>query len=140
VEDEKEFAREKEVALVYNPPEHPIILHGAEEELGMAIENVIDNAIRYAPHGSVTVTLQAGHGSAQVRIEDTGIGIAAEDRDRIFRKFYRAQNALLAQPDGTGIGLYITKKIVEKHGGSVSFASELGKGTKFLITLPLSQK
>ena len=140
VEDEKEFAREKETVLVYYPPESPVILHGAQEELGMAIENVIDNAIRYAPHGSVTVTLQAGHGSVQIRIEDTGIGISAEDRDRIFRKFYRAQNALLAQPDGTGIGLYITKKIVEKHGGSVSFASELGKGTKFLITLPLSQK
>lgn len=140
VEEEKEFAREKEVALVYNPPESPVVLHGAEEELGMAIENVIDNAIRYAPHGTVTVALQAGHGSAQVRIEDTGIGIAAEDRDRIFRKFYRAQNALLAQPDGTGIGLYITKKIVEKHGGNVSFASELGKGTKFFITLPLNSK
>src|SRR3989344_4051085 len=140
VENEKEFAREKETVLAYYPPESPVILHGAQEELGMAIENVIDNAIRYAPHGSVTVTLQAGHGSVQIRIEDTGIGISAEDRDRIFRKFYRAQNALLAQPDGTGIGLYITKKIVEKHGGSVSFASELGKGTKFLITLPLSQK
>lgn len=140
VEDEKEFAREKETALIYNQPESPIILHGAEEELGMAIENVIDNAIRYAPRGSVTVVLQAGHGSAQIRIEDTGIGISTEDRDRIFRKFYRAQNALLAQPDGTGIGLYITKKIIEKHGGNVSFASELGKGTKFLITLPLNQK
>jgi len=140
VEDEREFAREKEVTLEYYQPESPIILHGAEEELGMAIENVIDNAIRYSPHGSVSVALRAERGSAQIRVEDTGIGIATEDRDRIFRKFYRAQNALLAQPDGTGIGLYITKKIIEKHGGSASFVSELNKGTKFLITLPVNSK
>lgn len=140
VEREQEFAREKNVGLTYYPPESAVILHGAQEELGMAVENVIDNAIRYSPNATVTVTLQPMRQTTQVRIEDTGMGIAPEDRERIFRKFYRAQNALKLQPDGTGIGLFTTKKIVEKHGGSITFVSELGKGTKFLITLPINQK
>ena len=127
---------EQEFTLTFYPPDTKLVISGVEEELAMAIENVIDNAIRYSPNASVTVSLQATRTAAQIRIEDTGIGIAPEDRERVFRKFYRAKNALLIQPDGTGIGLYTAKKIIEKHEGTISFVSEVGKGTTFLILLP----
>ncbi|KKW36556.1 MAG: Integral membrane sensor signal transduction histidine kinase [Candidatus Giovannonibacteria bacterium GW2011_GWA2_53_7] len=109
------------------------------ERMPFVFENVIDNAIKYTPAGGVvSVTLTRGAGSVVVTITDTGIGIPVEEQKEIFTKFFRATNAVKVVTDGNGLGLFVVKTIVERHGGTVSFASEVGKGTVFTIELPVA--
>ena len=73
----------------------------------------------------------------QISIKDNGIGIPEADKEKLFSKFYRAENAVRLQTEGSGLGLFITRNIVKKHGGDINFESEEGVGTKFIITLPI---
>jgi two-component system phosphate regulon sensor histidine kinase PhoR len=101
--------------------------------------NLLDNAIKYTPeNGSVTVTAKVVNNSLQVDIEDTGIGISEKDLPRIFERFYRVDKARSRELGGTGLGLSIVKHIVQAHGGQVWVKSELGLGSTFSFTIPLS--
>ena len=131
------MTHQKETDVLFEPPESAITLDADRAKIRIALENVIDNAIRYSPKGRVRISLRAEAGNAIIRVEDSGIGITPEEQNMIFTKFFRAKNALLLQPDGSGIGLYATKTIVKKHGGTANFTSQPGKGTIFLINLPL---
>lgn len=133
------LAEQKGVSISFSPPERPILLNADKEQIKIAVSNLVDNAIRYSPKGTIKISIEGARGKATIRIEDTGIGIADEDQSRIFTKFFRAKNALLVQPDGSGIGLNASKTIIEKHGGTISFFSQLNKGTIFIITLPLAR-
>lgn len=105
--------------------------------LRMAIENVVNNAIKYTPEkGSITVKLSRSKKDAVITISDTGVGIAKTDHRKIFDKFSRVPNELSTRTNGTGVGLYLSKQIVELHGGTITFISDAGKGTTFTITLP----
>ena len=114
-------------------------------KIRMVIENLLDNAIKYTPKkGSVVVTikddrLNSVNPNVEIEVKDSGIGIPQEEQDKIFHKFFRATNAVSLEPDGSGIGLYISKDIVKKHNGSIWFESIPSKGTSFHFTLPLSQ-
>jgi heavy metal sensor kinase len=118
-------------------------LQGDEDWLRRAIGNVIENAMRYTPEGgSVRVRTRRlsedGTTSIRVEVEDDGPGIAPGDLPRLFDRFYRADQARGARPGGgTGLGLPITKAIVDGHGGTVEIRSELGEGTRVLVTLPV---
>jgi signal transduction histidine kinase len=107
---------------------------------GIVVTNLLDNAIRYnVKGGEVAVSLEDARekkGFIKIKIADTGIGIPEEERGKIFEKFYRSPNAIHAQPNGTGLGLYITKNIVERHGGEINIESALGRGTTFSIFVP----
>lgn len=133
------LSHQKETDVLFEPPESTVTLDADRAKIRIALENVIDNAIRYSPKGRVRITLRSEGRNAILRVEDSGIGIPPIEQNMIFTKFFRAKNALLLQPDGSGIGLYATKTIVDRHGGSVNFVSEPGKGTIFLITLPLTK-
>ncbi len=133
------FAEKQKTSVSFSPPEHKIIIGADPEKIKMALENIIDNAIRYSPNGKVSISTASGEGKATIQVEDTGVGIDSSDQNMIFTKFFRAKNALLVQPDGSGIGLYATKSIIQKHEGTINFFSELNKGTKFIITLPLAK-
>ncbi len=110
-----------------------------EVKVHEAAYNLIDNAIRYSPKRSVVeVSVTAGHESIIFTVTDKGIGVSDTDKPRLFRKFYRAQNAHVLKPNGNGIGLFVVKKIIESHGGRILFESELGKGSKFGFELPLA--
>ena len=76
-------------------------------------------------------------GTLRLQVDDTGIGIASDDLPQIFEEFYRASNARDYASDGTGLGLAIVKAVAEQHGGSVAVTSEVGRGTRFTVTLPL---
>jgi len=107
---------------------------------GIVITNLIDNAIRYnTKGGEVTVSLEkdSRKNTVKTSISDTGIGIPQEELKKIFEKFHRSANAIHAQPNGSGLGLYIAKNIVERHGGQIGAESALGRGTTFWITLPI---
>lgn len=133
------LATQKEVTVHFTSPEKKVSLRGYKEKLLRAVKNIIDNSIRYSPKGGVQVTLGIDGDSASIRVQDSGIGIDPQDSDRVFRKFFRGKNALLIQPDGSGMGLFIAKTIIEEHGGTINFVSTPGKGSIFIITLPLAK-
>jgi PAS domain S-box-containing protein len=101
-----------------------------------AINNVIENAVKYTPSGWVTVNVRADNYNVQIVIQDTGIGIAREEISHIFQKFYRVDNRDTREIGGTGLGLYLVKQRIEAMNGRIWAESEVGKGTKFIILLP----
>jgi signal transduction histidine kinase len=112
-----------------------------EEKIKLVIQNLIENALIYTlPKGKVTVTIDLQNGNFFFKIQDTGIGIPKEVRDRIFTKFFRAPNAAKIDTEGSGLGLFVTKNIVESHGGKIWFESEEGKGTTFYFTIPVKKR
>lgn len=140
----KEFAKmaaNKNIDLKFAQPEvEPREMLLDQQKIRRVCSILIRNAIQYTPEsGSVTVTLRdaelKGRPAVSCSVEDSGIGIAPEDKDKLFTKFFRAQNAIKAVPNGAGLGLYLVKKFVEAHGGEVRVESELGKGSKFVFLL-----
>ena len=100
--------------------------------------NLLDNAIRYTPAGgSVAVRLERQNGTARITVTDTGIGIPAEAQGKVFERFYRVDKARSRAAGGSGLGLAIVKWVAEAHRGSVSVASDAGRGSTFTVQLPL---
>ncbi len=117
--------------------ELPRRVHGDADQLMMAFRNLVDNAVRYSPENTrVGVGLSSRDGIAQVTITDQGIGIAPEDQERIFERFYRVDAARSRQTGGTGLGLSIVKHVISNHGGEVSLWSQQGRGSTFTVRLP----
>ncbi len=114
-----------------------LFLQGDGDRLTEALLNLIENGVRYNhENGVVDVSYVQKNGTVHIMVSDTGIGIAEEDRNRIFDRFYRADAA--RNSDGTGLGLNIVKLIVEGHHGTIMVDSTVGEGSRFSITLPLS--
>lgn len=111
-----------------------------EEKISIVFENLLQNAIKYTPPGgTVTVSGKKKDRSVEITVTDTGIGIPEDDMPRVFTKFFRSRNAILLETSGTGLGLYMVKKIIEKHGGRVSVESKEEAGSTFTIMLPIAQ-
>lgn len=107
--------------------------------LEQILYNLIDNAIKFnRPEGRVTINTEQQNGRAMIHIEDTGVGIAAQDLPRVFERLYRADKSRSRRTEGTGLGLAIVKHLVQAHGGEISVRSELGHGSRFTFTLPLA--
>jgi len=138
----------KKIRLNFVRPETNIpFLDIDADKIRIAIENLVDNAIKYTIEGgevSVIVSdnrLNSAEGAIEISISDTGIGISSGDASRIFQKFFRAGNAIQKEPDGSGLGLFIARDIIEKHRGAIWFKNRPdGQGTIFTFTLPLHQK
>lgn len=113
---------------------------GDRKQLVMAISNLVENAINYSPERtSVNVLLKKTDEVAEITISDQGVGIAQEDLDRIFERFYRVDSARSRETGGTGLGLSIVKHVVSNHGGDVHVWSVPGTGSTFTVLLPLNQ-
>jgi PAS domain S-box-containing protein len=111
------------------------------EKIRLAIQNILDNAIRYTPlEGEVTISLDSDKNNIEVSIKDTGVGIPKDQRGRVFAKFFRGANVIKLETEGTGLGIFIAKNIIEAHGGKIWFKSEEGKGTTFYFTLPAKER
>jgi signal transduction histidine kinase len=106
--------------------------------LAQVFDNLLVNAVKYAPGAIVTISLDQQDGKAHIAVCDTGPGIASEHLDRLFERFYRVPNTS-ASTRGTGLGLYICRQLVRAHNGEIMVESRLGKGTTFHIYLPLQQ-
>jgi PAS domain S-box-containing protein len=100
------------------------------------LQNIINNAIKYTPEGEVVVRLTGDPAIIQMQVQDTGGGIPPEDIPHLFQKFYRVDNSMTRSVGGTGLGLFISRKIVELYNGRIWAESQLGKGTTFFINLP----
>ena len=109
-----------------------------EIKIGMVLENIIDNAMRYSPPDSIVdVQTKKNEKEIVVSISDSGIGIPEHQQKNIFTRFFRAENARRIQTEGSGLGLFVAKSIIERHGGKIWFESRDGKGSTFYFTLPL---
>lgn len=114
-----------------------LTVHIDPDQMRRAIHNVISNAIKYTREGTViTVSYQQDAKHHKMLVTDQGIGIPAAEQSKVFRGFYRASNAVKSDVPGTGLGLYLVKTVLQRHGGSVSFVSQENKGTTFTLTLP----
>ncbi len=108
------------------------------DKIREVLQNLIDNAIKYSRRGgTVVIGLQREAGVLLCSVADQGIGIPKAEQEKIFGRFFRAQNALRVETDGSGLGLFIVRGIIQRHGGTVGFESVEGKGTTMLIRLPL---
>jgi signal transduction histidine kinase len=113
---------------------------GSRADLGLAVRNLITNAIRYTPEGGqVRVAVRLDGALAVVEVTDSGIGIAASDQERVFERFFRVDSARSRATGGTGLGLSIVRHVVHHHGGSAEVESVSGKGSTFRLVLPRRQ-
>ena len=109
------------------------------DRLRLAIQNILDNALKYSqPKGSIKVALTREGSYVNIAVEDSGVGIPKDEQHRIFSKFYRGSNVIKMQTEGSGLGLFIVKNIIDKHDGDITFSSKIGEGTTFTIKLPLT--
>jgi signal transduction histidine kinase len=116
------------------------VITADERKVKQIIFNLLSNAVKFTPDGGlITVTSGRENGYARVSIRDTGVGIAPDDRERIFEEFRQARGRADQGTEGTGLGLSLTKALVELHHGRISVESELGRGSTFSFTLPLAQ-
>ncbi|MCM3627176.1 HAMP domain-containing histidine kinase [Paenibacillus glycanilyticus] len=114
-----------------------VYVHADEDLLSQVWINLISNSIKFTPEGGqIDITLRQTNGHAEFRIKDTGIGIAAEQQEQIFQRFFKSDKARSRKIGGSGLGLSLVKKIVEMHHGNVVVESELGQGSVFIVTLP----
>lgn len=138
----KERIKEKKIKLIFKKqPEAFPLIRADEERLSLAIQNIVDNAINYTPtRGKVTIVLTREKTNLILEVRDTGVGVPKSQFDRLFTKFFRADNVIRMQTKGSGLGLFIAKNIIERHGGKIEIESEEGKGTMVRMRLPLEEK
>jgi signal transduction histidine kinase len=128
--------KEKNITLDYKNCDSATV-YGDEKMLDIALTNFFDNAFRYSPGGKVSVSITKSPQIVTLLIKDSGIGISKEDMTHLYEKFFRGKNARDLDPDESGIGLYMTKRIVEMHKGSIKIDSELNHGTTVEVVFPL---
>lgn len=143
----KEVAREIEpniqnVGLSLNieiPEEFSININADKNKIKQVIGNIIDNAVKYTVKGGVNISVSADRNKVKIAVKDSGIGIDPSEMNKLFTKFSRTKDANKTNITGTGLGLYIAKKMAEAHGGDIKVFSEgLGKGSTFTIELPIN--
>lgn len=135
VVDRMQMITEKHRLLFFG--EQPIMVEADRNQIEVVLTNLIDNAVRYSPvGGDIELSVSRRDSEALVSVRDRGMGIAPEKQRHVFEPFFQIQPAI-AGYGGLGLGLFISKDIVERHGGKMWFESELGKGSTFYFTLPL---
>jgi signal transduction histidine kinase len=112
--------------------------HGDGRRLTQVLINLVGNAIKFTDVGEVAIKAEANNSSFQVSVRDTGPGISAADQAKLFQEFQQADNAISRKKGGTGLGLAISKRIIEMHGGKIWVESQVGQGSTFAFTLPIT--
>ncbi len=139
-EELKIKAKEKSINLNLVSYPEKLTSNIDKDKIEEVLENIIGNAIKYTPNnGTVSIYFTVEENEVLIHVSDTGLGISKEDLSKLFTKFGRLEQAKQSQTQGTGLGLYISKQIIELHKGTIKVYSEVGKGTTFSISLPLSQ-
>lgn len=133
------FARQHSTQITFSHPNiNELYVAMDPDRLGLALFNLIDNAVKYTvEQGVVSILLEKNENLIKISIQDSGVGIPENEREKIFKKFYRATNAAQVEPNGNGLGLFITQNIIKRHGGDIGFESRAGRGTIFWFTLPI---
>jgi signal transduction histidine kinase len=132
------LAKEKKLSFSADLGINVCMVAMSTPHLRAALWNLLDNALKFTEKGSINLRLQADAQYTRITISDTGIGIAKEEIPKLFTKFHRGTSTMQYNFEGTGIGLYIAKLIVEQHGGSIGIVSQQGSGTTVTLKLPLA--
>jgi signal transduction histidine kinase len=131
----------KTMTLTVDAPKKLARVFGDSERVRQILHNLVDNAYHYTPeNGTIVVRMRSlnGSGEVQIDVKDNGVGIASEDQDRIFERFYRGEHPLVLETPGTGLGLSIVRQLVEMHKGRIWMQSDgIGEGSTFSFTLPV---
>lgn len=140
VETTRPRAAEKQLTLSIDCPPGLPEISGDRRRLAEVLQNLLDNAVQYTgPGGRITVSARPEGGNVVITVSDTGIGIPQADQARIFERFYRVDAARSREVGGTGLGLSIAKHLVEAHSGRIWVESEVGAGSRFSFSVPVSQ-
>ncbi|MGH3119181.1 MAG: sensor histidine kinase, partial [Gaiellales bacterium] len=129
---------ERGIALALPAPDGPAAVMGDRDRLIQVLTNLLSNAAKFTPAGGrVIVRTLVEDRHAVVQVEDTGIGIPADQQEAIFERFRQAGDTLTGKPDGAGLGLPISREIAQHHGGTLTVHSRPGGGSSFRLSLPL---
>ena len=140
IDDNKKIIEDKKIKIQYDKCKCPLI-NVDKNKILQVINNILDNAIKYSKDkGKIILSCKKVNDKIVVSIQDFGHGIPEKEQERVFEKFYRGSNIKKVSTDGTGLGLYICKAIVEGHKGKIFFTSKLSKGTTFIFELPINHK
>ena len=130
------LARTNRVEICTEIPQ-PVLAEVDPQRMEQVLDNLLSNAVKYSPNGgTVTVRLHHGGGTVTLEVADTGMGMTQEEQEQVFTKFFRSRKALGSAIPGAGLGLVITRNIVESHGGRLTFSSTPGRGSVFTAVLP----
>ncbi len=141
VQDVRGLADEKEIDLQLKLPSKLPTVQGDRDKLAVVMNNLLGNALKYTPaKGSVFVKCQCQGEEMLISVKDTGIGIAPEDHEVVFRKFQRGSNPETSDIEGTGIGLTTAREIARRHGGEIDLMSTLGEGSTFILKLHMAEQ
>lgn len=143
VEEAAVAARAHKANVYFEKPMEKIMVSIDEQKLGIALSNLLDNAIKYnVENGEVTVRVKKlpNKPFIEVSVADTGVGLPGDDVKKLFSKFFRAENTVKIDPNGLGLGLYLVRNIIRQHGGEVWAESVLGRGSTFYFTLPTDRR
>jgi signal transduction histidine kinase len=140
VESLSRVAKSRDIAIEFTNTAGEPCLHLDDNKIRQVVMNFIDNAIYYShPDTTIKVMLAKKADTIVFTVKDTGIGVPKNEQAQLFGKFYRASNARKQRPDGTGVGIYLAKKVIVAHGGDVLFESKPGKGSLFGFKLPIQK-
>ena len=135
------LADKKGIQLEFSKDEKLEKIYSDRTKLKQILFNLASNSIKFTPNGgNVTISVTKTQDKAQFAVKDTGIGITEENKGKLFTPFTQLDSSLSRFYDGTGIGLFLVKQLVEMHGGKIWFESEVGKGTVFTFELPLKNE
>lgn len=134
-------AQSRGLTFEYKQPKNIPLLQLDENKIQQVVMNFMDNAMYYSKSdgGAITIQLKKKAHAIEFTVKDTGIGVPKEEQAKLFSKFFRAENARRQRPDGTGVGLYLAKKVIDAHDGEVIFSSKEGKGSVFGFSIPIKK-
>ena len=134
------FAERKRITLKFNSDENEIVAYLDKDKIEKIITNLLSNAFKFTPNGGrIEFSITTSHSNIEIAVSDTGIGISSERVDKIFDRFYQVDSSHTREQEGTGLGLALTKELVELHKGKIKVESSEGKGSTFTVTLPLGK-
>ncbi|TSC57171.1 MAG: multi-sensor signal transduction histidine kinase, partial [Candidatus Peregrinibacteria bacterium Greene0416_62] len=137
-EESKALAKDSSIALALRTSGRSVKVKTDAMLLAVVMQNILSNAVKYSKDGGqITISLQTVRGFAEIIVEDNGIGIPKSEQQHLFQKLFRANNVHKVDATGSGLGLYISKMVMETLGGSVSLKSKEGKGTTVTVRLPV---
>lgn len=141
INSEKENLQNKKITLDFQKPDNIPLTKFDENKIKVVIQNFIDNAIKYSSEGGrIIISLTSDEKIIELKVQDFGMGIPKNQQDKVFTKFFSGYNATKENMNGSGLGLFISKNIIEAHGGTIWFTSDEKNGTIFHFSLPIIKK
>jgi len=140
IESSQELLKMKKMTLTFDKPKESLPQVSVDKEkMELAVQNLLENSVKYTPEGGkINISLEKNDRNIVFKIKDTGVGIPEDQHERIFTKFFRSDNVIRMETEGSGLGLYTTRNIIDAHKGKIWFDSKEGEGTIFYFTIPIA--